>query len=155
MCDASDLAIGAVLGQRINNRQHVIYYSSRTLNDAQQNYTTTEKEFLAVVFALEKFYPYLLGSKTTVLTDLSTLRYLMMKKDAKTQLIRWILLLQEFDLESLDKKGVEIIVADYLSRIPNAPNEEKPINEDFPNEHILAIFKVPWYVDIVNYLTTG
>ena len=60
MCDASDFAIGAVLGQRIDNKQHVIYYSSRTLNDAQMNYTTTEKKFLAVVFALEKFHPYLL-----------------------------------------------------------------------------------------------
>ena len=57
MCDASDFAIGAVLGQRIDNKQHVIYYSSRTLNDAQLNYTTTEKKFLAVVFALEKFLP--------------------------------------------------------------------------------------------------
>ena len=74
MCDASDFAIGAgaVLGQRIDNRQHVIYYSSRTLNDAQQNYTTTEKEFLAVVFALEKFRPYLLCSKMVIFMDHST-----------------------------------------------------------------------------------
>ena len=83
MCDASDFAIGAVLGQRIDNRQHVIYYSSRTLNDAQQNYTMTEKEFLAVVFALEKFRPYLLGSETVIFTDHSALKYLMTKKEAK------------------------------------------------------------------------
>ena len=63
------------------------------------NYTSTEKEFLAVVFALEKFRPYLLGSKTTIFTDHSALRYLMMKKDAKARLIRWILLIQEFDLK--------------------------------------------------------
>ena len=62
MCDASDFVIGHILGQRIDNKQHVIYYSSRSLNDAQMNYTTTEKEFLAIVFALEKFCPYLLGS---------------------------------------------------------------------------------------------
>ena len=104
MCDASDFAIGAILGQRIDNRQHVIYYSSRTLNDTQQNYITTEKEFLAVVFALEKFHPYLLGSKTTVFLDHSALKLLMTKKDAKARLIRWILLLQEFDLEIRDKK---------------------------------------------------
>ena len=128
MCDASDFAIGAVLGQRIDNKQHVIYYSSRTLNDAQLNYTTTEKEFLAVVFALGKFHPYLLGSKTTVFTDHSALRYLMMKNDAKARLIRWILLLQEFDLEIQDKKGVENVVADHLSRIPNSPCNELPIN---------------------------
>ena len=93
MCDASDFAIGPVLGQRIDNKHHVIYYSSRTLNNAQMNYTTIEKEFLAVVFALEKFCAYLLGSKTTIFTDNSAFRYLMMKKDAKTQLIRWIILL--------------------------------------------------------------
>jgi len=88
MCDASDFAIGAVLGQRIDNKQHVIYYSCRTLNDAQLNYTTTEKEFLAVMFALEKFHPCLLGSKTIIFTDHSALRYIMRKKDAKAQLIR-------------------------------------------------------------------
>ena len=76
MCDASDFAIGDVLEQHINNKQHVIYYSSRTLNDAQWNYTTAENEFLAVIFALEKFCPYLLGSKTIIFTDHSTLRYL-------------------------------------------------------------------------------
>ena len=73
MCDASDFAIGAVLRQRIDNNQHVIYYSRTTLNDAQMNYTTTEKEFLTVVFALEKFRPYLLGSKITIFTDHSAL----------------------------------------------------------------------------------
>jgi len=91
--DASDFAIGTVLGQHIDNKQHVIYYYSRTLNDAQLNYTTTEKEFLTVVFVVEKFCPYLLGSKTIIFTDHSALRYLMMKKDAKARLFRWILLL--------------------------------------------------------------
>jgi len=80
MCDAFDFAIGPVLGQHIDNKQHVIYYSSRTLNDAQLNYTTIEKEFLAVVFALENFHPYLLGTKTTIFTDHSALRYLMLNK---------------------------------------------------------------------------
>ena len=87
MCDALDFVIGVVLGYCIDNKQYVIYYTSRTLNDAQLNYTTTEKEFLAVVFALEKFCPCLLGSKTTIFTDHSALRYLMMKKDAKALLI--------------------------------------------------------------------
>ena len=69
MCDASDFAIGAVLEQRVDNKQHVIYYSSRTLNDVQLNYTTTEKKFLTVVFASKKFHPYLLGTKTTIFAD--------------------------------------------------------------------------------------
>ena len=94
---------------------------------------------MVVVFALEKFCPYLLGSKFTVFTNHFTLRYLMIKKDAKARLIRWILLLQEFDFEIRDKN----IVADHLSRIPNAPIEEESINEDLPDDHILAIFKEP------------
>jgi len=90
MCNASNFAIGAVLGQHIDNRQHMIYYSSMTLNDAQQNYTMTEKEFLAVVFALENFWLYLLGSRTVIFMDHSALNYLMTKKEAKARLIRWI-----------------------------------------------------------------
>jgi len=133
----------------------VIYDSSRTLNDAQQNYTTTEKEFLAIVFALEKLLPYLLSSKMVIFTDHSALKYLMTKKEPKAQLIRWILLLQEFDLEIQNKRSIENVIADHLSRILNAPIIQALINEDFPNEHILAIFKEPWYADIVNYLATG
>ena len=155
MCDASDFAIGAVLGQRIDNKQHVIYYSSRTLNDAQLNCNTTEKKFLAVVFVLEKFCPYLLGSKTIIFTDQSALRYLMTKKDAKARLIRLILLLQEFDLETRDKKAIETVVADHLLRILNSPCNELPINEDFPDENLLTIFREPWFADIVNYLVTN
>ena len=94
MCDASNIARDVVLGKRVDNKQHMIYYSSRTLNDAQLNYTTTKKKFLVVVFALEKVCPYLLGTKTTIFTDHSALRYLILKKDTKARLIRWILLLQ-------------------------------------------------------------
>ena len=78
----------------------------------------------------------------------------MQKKDTKERLICWILLLQEFDLEIKDKKGVENVVADHLSRIPNAPVEMIPINESFSDEHILVMCKEPWYADIANYLTT-
>ena len=141
MCDASKFAIGVVLGQRIDNRQYVIYYTSRTFNEVELNYTTTEKKFLAVVFALEKFRQYLLGSKITIFTDHSSLRYLMQKKDAKARL--WILILQEFDLEIKNKNGDENVVADHLSRIPNAPVEMIPINKSFPDEHILMMCKEP------------
>ena len=133
----------------------MIYYTSRTLNEAQLNYTTTQREFLVVVFALEKFRQYLLRPKTTIFTDHSALRYLMQKKDAKARLIRWILLLQKFDLEIKDKKGVENVGVDHLSRIQIAPVEKIPINESFPDEHILVMCTEPWNANIANYLATG
>ncbi|KAM2886412.1 hypothetical protein COP2_013485 [Malus domestica] len=137
MCDASDYAIGAVLGQRKNKQPHVIYYASRTLNDAQLNYSTTEKELLAVVFALDKFRSYLLGTKVIIFTDHATLKYLLTKKEAKPRLIRWMLLLQEFDIEIRDKKGVENVVADHLSRMVH--EESSPISETFPDEQLMSI----------------
>ncbi|CAL8174473.1 unnamed protein product [Prunus armeniaca] len=158
MCDASDFAIGAVLGQKKNKLPHVIHYASRTLSDAQLNYSTTEKELLAVVFALEKFRSYLVGSKVIVYSDHAALRYLLTKKDAKPRLIRWILLLQEFDLEIRDKKGCENVVADHLSRIVVEEQGEAvlPLNETFPDEQLfVAQVKEPWYADFVNYLACG
>ncbi|CAN6677832.1 unnamed protein product [Malus baccata var. baccata] len=138
MCDASDYALGAVLGQRKNKLPHVIYYASRTLNAAQLNYSTTEKELLAVVFALDKFRSYLIGTKVIIFTDHATLKYLFTRKEAKPRLIRWMLLLQEFDIEIKDKKGSDNVVADHLSRLVC---EEKvlPISEMFPDEQLLSI----------------
>ncbi|RVW84819.1 Retrovirus-related Pol polyprotein from transposon 17.6 [Vitis vinifera] len=156
MCDASDFAIGAVLGQREDGKPYVIYYASKTLNEAQRNYTTTEKELLAVVFALDKFRAYLVGSFIIVFTDHSALKYLLTKQDAKARLIRWILLLQEFDLQIRDKKGVENVVADHLSRLAIAHNSHVlPINDDFPEESLMLLEKTPWYAHIANYLVTG
>ncbi|XP_027181630.1 uncharacterized protein LOC113780007 [Coffea eugenioides] len=138
MCDASDHAVGAVLGQRMGTAAHVIYYASRALSGAQLNYSTTEKELLAVIFALEKFRSYLLGAKVIVFSDHAALRYLMTKKDAKSRLIRWILLLQEFDLEVRDKKGSENLVADHLSCIP-VGKESEPLKDAFPEEHLFSL----------------
>ena len=121
MCDASDHALRAVLGQRLDKKPHVIYYANRTLNDAQLNYTTIENVLLAVIFALEEYWPYLIGSKVIVYTDQATLWYLLSKKDAKSSLIRWILLLQEFGLEIWDKKGTENVVVGHLPKLPMEP----------------------------------
>ena len=83
MCDASDYAVGAVLGQRLDKKPTTICYASKTLIEAQINYTTTEKELKAVVYALGKFRPYILGSKIVIYTDHVALKYLLSKKEAK------------------------------------------------------------------------
>ena len=154
MCDARDFAIVAVLRQKREKIFQVIYYASRTLNDAQLNYETTEKELLAIVFSFDKFRPYLIGNKVVVHTDPSAIKYLMTKKDAKPRLIRWVLLLQEFDVEIKDKKGTENLVADHLSRLEGAKDDVQ-VNDEFSDEKLLAIEDkraVPWFVDYVNYL---
>ncbi|RVW81872.1 Retrovirus-related Pol polyprotein from transposon 17.6 [Vitis vinifera] len=122
MCDASDFAIGAVLGQREDGKPYVIYYASKTLNEAQRNYITTEKELLAVVFALDKFRAYLVGSFIIVFIDHSTLKYLLTKQDAKARL-----------------------AIAHNSHV-------LPINDDFPEESLMLLAKTPWYAHIANYL---
>ena len=153
MCDASDFVVGAILGQRIDKKPSVICYASKTLADTQLNYTTTEKELLAVVCALGKFWSYILGSKIIVYTDHAALKYLLSKKEAKPWLIRWVLLLREFDLDIKDKKESENLVADHLSRLHITSSGE--ICDTFPDEQLLAVVtKVPWFTHIVNYLVT-
>jgi hypothetical protein len=158
MCDASDYAIGAVLGQRKNKYFQPIHYASKTMNDAQHHYTTTEKEMLAVVYAFEKFRSYLLLKKCIVYTDHSALKYLMAKQDAKPRLMRWVLLLQEFNVEIRDKKGAENLAADHLSRLENPHQsvlENKEINDAFPLETLGSVTKrdqsTPWFADFANY----
>ena len=119
MCDVSDYAIDAILGHRKDKLLYVIYYASRTLNEAQLNYATTEKELLVIVFAFDKFCSYLIGAKVILYTNHATLKFLLDKKEAKPRLFRWILLFQEFDLEIKDKKEVENLVADHLSGCPS------------------------------------
>ncbi|KAK1601531.1 hypothetical protein QYE76_018060, partial [Lolium multiflorum] len=139
MCDASDFAVGVVLGQRVDKKLNVIHYASKTLDVAQRNYATTEKELLAVVFACDKFRSYIVDSKVIVHTDHAAIRYLMEKKDAKPRLIRWVLLLQEFDLHIIDRKCADNPVADNLSRLENIAYDPVPVNDSFPNEQLAVI----------------
>ncbi|GJZ02641.1 reverse transcriptase domain-containing protein [Tanacetum coccineum] len=159
MCDASDFAIGAVLGQRKTKHFQPIHYASKTMTDAQAHYTTTEKELLAVVYAFEKFRSYLVLSKSIVYTDHSALKYLFAKQDAKPRLLRWVLLLQEFDIIIRDKKGAENLAADHLSRLENPHQsvlDKKEINETFPLETLSMVSfrgdsSTPWFADFANY----
>ena len=123
----------------------MVYYASKTLNEAQRNYTTTEKELLAVVYALDKFRAYLVGSDIIIFTYHLALKYLLTKQDAKVRLIRWVLLLQEFNLQIKDKKGVENVVADHLLRLTIAHNTHNP----------LLVENAPWYAHIANFLAIG
>ena len=115
MCDAGDYVVGVVLGQRDDRKLYVVYYASKTLIDAQRNYATTETKLLVMVFALDKFSNYLLRTSIVIFNNHSTLKYLLKKKDAKARLIRWIILLQEFNIQVKDKQGVENVVDDHLS----------------------------------------
>nr|GEY70585.1 reverse transcriptase domain-containing protein [Tanacetum cinerariifolium] len=154
----SDYAVGAVLGQRIEKHFRPIHYASKTMNQAEANYTTTEKEMLAIVYAFEKFHSYLIINKSIVYTDHSALKYLFSKKDAKARLLRWILLLQEFDFKVIDTRGAENYAADHLSRL-ESPYENifdpKEINETFPLESLKKVAhkdpNTPWFADLVNY----
>ncbi|GJY52715.1 reverse transcriptase domain-containing protein [Tanacetum coccineum] len=159
MCDASDYAIGAVLGQRKTKNFQPIHYASKTMTDARAHYTTTEKELLAVVYAFEKFQPYLVLSKTIVYTGHSALKYLLAKQDAKPRFLWWILLLQEFDVIIRDKKGAENLAADHLSRLENpyqSELEKKEITETFPIETLRMVTfcgdsSTSWFADSANY----
>nr|KYP32883.1 Retrovirus-related Pol polyprotein from transposon 17.6 [Cajanus cajan] len=157
MCDASDYAVGAVLGQRRAKTFHAIHYASKVLNEAQINYATTEKELLAIVFSSKKFRSYLIGAKVVVFTDHAAIKYLPTKPDSKPRLIRWILLLQEFDLEIKDKSGKENLVADHLSRLINdeVTLKEREILEEFPDEKIFMVQERPWFVDLANFKAAG
>jgi len=157
MCDASDYAVGAMLGERKGIIFHTIYYASKLLNDAQINYATTYKELLAIVYAHEKFRSYSVGSKIVIYTDHAAIKYLLRKVDSKPRLIRWILLLQEFNLVIRDKKGSENVVADHLSKLVNeeVTLKEVEIKYEFPDESLFLITERPWFANMANLKAIG
>jgi hypothetical protein len=156
MCDASDYDVGDVLRQAKDKKHHAIAYASKTLTGPQLNYATTEKELLAVVYAFDKFRSYLVGAKVIVYTDHDVLKYLLAKKDAKPRLIRWILLLQEFDLVIKHKKGVENFDADHLSSMYFEKQHELPINDAMRDDMLYQIAQSdPWHTNIINFMFAG
>ncbi|GJQ95121.1 reverse transcriptase domain-containing protein [Tanacetum coccineum] len=150
MCDASDFAVGAVLGQRKTKHFQPIHYASKTLTNAQAHYTTTEKELLAVVYAFEKFLPYLVLSKTIVYTDHWALKYLLAKQDAISKNLMSL---------SVIKKGAQNLAAGHLSRLENpyqSKLEKKEITKIFPLETLgmvtfLGDDSTLWFADFANY----
>jgi len=157
MCDVSDYAVGTMIGQRKGKFFHAIYYASKVLNDAHVNYATIEKEMLEIVYALEKFRSYLVGSRVIIYTDHAAIKYLLNKADSKPRLIRWILLLQEFDLVIRDKKGSENVVANHLSRLVNeeVTMKEAEVRDEFLNESLFLVSKRPWFADMATFKATG
>ncbi|GKB78877.1 reverse transcriptase domain-containing protein [Tanacetum coccineum] len=147
----------AILGQKEDRNFHLIHFASKTLNTAKQNYTITEKELMAVVFAFDIFRSYLVLSKTTVHNDHSSLRHLFKKQDAKPRLIRWIMLLQEFDIEIKDRKGIKNVAANHLSRIKNEEtSDDSEVDDNFSGETFMEINTKdePWFADFANYLAS-
>ncbi|GJV81733.1 reverse transcriptase domain-containing protein [Tanacetum coccineum] len=144
-----------IISSQLSEENKNKLFASKTLNAAQQNYTIIEKELMVVVFAFEKFLSYLVLSKTIVHTDHSALRHLFKKKDAKPRLIRWILLLQEFDIEIKDRKGTKTVAADHFSRIENnETSDDSEVDDNFPGETLMEMNTEdePWFADFVNYL---
>jgi len=140
--DASDYAIGAVLGQEDKEKSHyAIYYINKNLVGAEKNYITTEKEFLVVVYAINKFRHYITGYQVFVHTDHAAIRYLMNKPIVSGRIIRWLLLLQEFNVTIVDKPGKTNVVSDFLSHILSE-KEDIPIQDHFPNEQLFAILYI-------------
>jgi len=138
LCNASNHAVGAVLGQQKDNKPYVIYY---------------------VVYAFEKFRPYLINSKVIIFTDHAALKHLLKKSDSKPSLIHWVFFLQEFDLEIRDKADNENVVVDHSSHLDpkDTPTKELPIDNSFSDDQLLAISHqtTPWYANLVNFKVCG
>lgn len=158
--DASNFAIEAVLSQGPVNSDKPECFASRTLSTAETNYSTIEKEMLAIIWAVQYFRPSLFGKRFTIVTDHKPLTWLMNFKQPNSKIIRWRLQLQEYDFEVIYKKGSQNVIADALSRpevsmnhsevLPTSqtvcPTSEKPLN-DF---NIQLLFKI---TPDTNYIT--
>jgi hypothetical protein len=142
------------LGQEENHHPYAIYFISKNMTLAELNYTVTEKEFLAIIHAINKFRHYITSYSTLVHTDHSAIKYLMKKPITNARVTRWLLLLQEFDITIVDRLGKENVVVDFLSRLK--PDDDTLVDDSFSDEYLFVVSAhSPWYVDITNYLVAG
>lgn len=133
---------------------YVIYYRSKKLTPTKLNYMITEKEFLDVVHAINKFQHYITSYKNFIHINHSSIRHLMNKPITNGRITRWLLLLQEFNITILDRPRKENTNIDFISRIHN-DNIDTDVKDNFPNEYSFAVStKTPWFVDFSNYLAT-
>jgi len=133
----------------------MFYYVSKNLTHADLNYTVNEKEFLAVIYAINEFRHYITRYPTFFHTDHTNIKYLMNKPITLGCITTWLLLIQEFDITIVDKPGKDNVVADFLSRMDTS-DEGTPVEDSFSDEHIFEISThTLWYADIANYLATG
>jgi hypothetical protein len=156
--DASNIALGYVLSQKdTKNLDHPIYFANRQLIAAEKNYTTTEREALAMIFAIQKFRHYLLGYPFVFYVDHDALKYLINKPDLSGRLTRWVLLLQEFDFTIVVRPGKSHGNADHLSRLEPLENSNlEPLNDQLPDADLFEVDVIfPDYVDIITYLKTN
>src|SRR5271156_3220752 len=154
--DASGIALGVVLTQPGEGViDHPIAYSSRKLSTTEKNYTTTEREGLAMVYALQKFRHYLLGSHFKMFTDHSTLKYLVNKPVLGGRICRWLLLFQEYNFEIIVKPGRLNLGPDHPSRLESG-EEPTSLEDNLPDAQLCAIQMVDEYFqDIVQFPSTG
>jgi hypothetical protein len=136
--DASDTTIGEVLGQHEDKYPYVIYYINKNMAPVELNYTVTEREFLAVVYTIDKFRHYITGYPTFIHTDHTSIKYLMNTPITNARVTRWLLLLQELDITIVDRPGKENVVVDFLSRL-HINDDNSPIDDSFPYEHLFSI----------------
>jgi hypothetical protein len=153
--NASDIALGVVLGQRENQIPYAIYFISKNLSPTEVNYTVIEKELLAVVHAINKFRHYITGYQAFVHTEHSSIKFLMKKPVTNPRVTRWLLLLQDSNINIIDRPGKDNLVADFLSRMIHL-EDNAPVEDNFPDENLFSISTfTPWYADVANYLVIG
>jgi hypothetical protein len=153
--NVSHSSIGEVMGKKENSLTHVVYFLRKNIAHVELNYTVTEKEFFAVVYAINKFRHYITRYNSFIHTDHSAIRYLMNREITNGIITRWLLLLQEFNITILDRPGKENQVDDFLSRLNNE-GENTHVDDSFPDENFLSIStNSTWFADIANYRVIG